>query len=195
MKFMKKLNKGVVLLAFVIIAVAIYLSVNAVTESKDKTKIKELCEEYVAKEISYNMLPEQYRSDGTKIATNELDTYIKQMKEELSDYYVDNEQCYSYLLNNLEESLQNQQKGLSVVSAYEKSIIKFDKITFYDDSASVQISCNTTYEGTVPTGEINNLNSQTIDTITLQKVNGKWKITYSNLINPVTTVDYNSEKF
>lgn len=185
MKLLKKINRGFLLLIVLIIAVSIYLIASAVTETKEKKQIVSICEEYIGKEVSYNMLPEQYRENPASMTTEELSAYIGEMKETLKSYYVDNEKSYIYLLDGLEEDLKSQHKGLDVVYNYEKEIAKFDNITFHGNSVSVEMTCNTAYSS-----EDSQASSQTSDYMTLQKDGGKWKVTYSSLLYPDSVSAY-----
>lgn len=185
MKLSKKINRGFLLLIVLIIAVSVYLISSAVMETKEKKQIVSLCKEYVGKEISYYMLPEQYRSNPDSMGADELSAYIGKMKETLKFYYVDNERSYIYLLDSLEDSLKSQQKGLDVVLEYEKEIVKFESIIFHGNSVSVKFTCNTVYSS-----EDSQSSSQTSDYMTLQKDGGEWKVTYSNLTYPESTSIY-----
>ncbi len=185
MKLLKKINRGLLLLIVLIIAVSIYLIASAVTDTKEKKQIVSLCEEYIGKEISYNMLPEQYRENPTSMTAEELSAYIGEMKETLKSYYVDNEKSYIYLLDSLEENLKSQHKGLNIIYDYEKEIAKFDSITFHGNSVSVKLTCNTAYSS-----EDSQASSQTSDYMTLQKDGGEWKVTYSSLVYPESILAY-----
>ena len=192
MKALAKINRGVILTAVVLLGVAAYLIGLGMMHSAARTDIEALCEEYVQTELRYHMLPEEYRGATPGMTEAELDGYIAQMKEELTPYYVDNEQTYRYLFSSLEESLRNQAKGYDVTYELTKDIVKTE-ITFDGDKASVELSGYTTLKGTAAytpdiaastTTRDNSASGETRDTLYLQCVDGEWKLTYSNLTVP-----------
>ena len=192
MKVLAKINRGVILTVVVLLGVAAYLIGLEVMHSSARKEIGALCEEYIQAELRYHMLPEEYRGATPGMTEAELDGYIAQMKEDLTPYYVDNEQTYRYLFNSLEESLRNQAQGYDVTYELTKDIMKTE-ITFDGDKASVDLFCYTTMKGTAAyapdvaastTTRDSSASGETLDTLYLQRVDGEWKLTYSNLTVP-----------
>ncbi len=190
MKVLAKINRGVILTVVVLLGVAAYLIGLEVMHSSARKEIGALCEEYVQAELGYHMLPEEYRGATPGMTEAELDSYIAQMKEDLTPYYVNNEQTYQYLFSSLEQSLRNQAQGYDVTYELTKDIMQTE-ITFDGDKARVQLSCYTTLKGTTAytpdiaaTTPNNSVSRETRDTLYLQRVDGEWKLTYSNLTIP-----------
>lgn len=172
----KKINRGFILTLFVLICVIIYLVVMIFVTREDVSEIKRLSEEYIAAELKYNMLPEEYRKQNPEIPDDTLSAYIDEMKSTLKSYYIDNEQSYKYLLENIESSLKTQADGYDIIEEYSKDIIKIS-VSIDDDIASVSIS-NTTKYSTLSGSDSD---SSMSDSLIFQKVNGSWRLTYSSL--------------
>lgn len=191
MKVLSKINRGLILTVVVLLGVIGYLIGLEIVQNGARKDIQAVCEKYVAAEVSYRMLPEANRSDTPNLSTEALETYLSNMKQDLTSYYVDNEQTYRYLLDSMEDSLRAQAEGEGVVYQYDKEIIKMD-ITFRGDMATVSLTCSNTYRGpsdmayskqTAPAA-VKTIQGETTDSITLQRVEGEWKLTYSNLSTP-----------
>ncbi len=184
----KKINRGLILTFAVVLGVAVYLVGLEAVRSKDKEEIKKVCEAYLQMEVAYHMLPEEYRKEQPDIAGPALDEYIRKMQEEITSYYVDNEQCYRYLLERLEENLRAQAEGKGVIYQFEKNIRRYESLSFNGNTVKVTFTSFSTLDGPPggPGSEENRMESQgdTIDEITLQKVDGKWKVVFSNLSYP-----------
>ena len=83
MKFIKKLNIGLVLAIIAILAVIIY-SVNIENERKaSKQEIKKSCEEFISITDKYYTLPENYQTIGEKSQDVDLTNYYTEMENEL----------------------------------------------------------------------------------------------------------------
>ena len=192
MKVFSKINRGVILTVIVLLGVAAYLIGLEIMQSSASKDIEALCQKYVAAELNYHMLPEGQRVEKPSMTEAELDSYIAQMREELIPYSVDNEQTYRYLLESLEENLRSQADGNAVTYTFTKEIVKTE-ITFDGDKASVRLTSLTTYEGisddTPAFGspaviQNDSAKGETTDTISMQRVNGEWKLTYASLNRP-----------
>lgn len=177
MKILKKMNRGFLLLIVCLVAVAIYLITSGIIQSKDKKEIVALCEEYIQVELTYSILPEEYREDPSSMSTEELEVLLDAMKTDITSYYVDNEATYSSILSTLSLNMLGLLQGQTTVTQYEKIVQKFTDITFVDDKATLTARCLTTYNGE---------QNMTEDTFALQKIDGEWKLTSSSLITVPT---------
>jgi hypothetical protein len=188
MKFLSKINRGAILTAGVILAVIAYLIVNAVTQSTQKPAIKQVCEAYLQQEVSYNMLPAQFRKDKPGMSDTALKEYLDSMKADIIAYYPKNEQSYRYLIDNLTSDLTGQTEGVNVVYAYEKTILTYDKMIFDGDTVEVSFTSDTTIEQVDPYGTGSSvkekLTAEVADTIILQKISGEWKVIYASINRP-----------
>jgi len=190
MKYFSKINRGAILTALIIIAVICYLITNSVMQNREKPEIKQICETYLQKEISYNMLPLEYRVDKPAMIETVLNDYLALMKKDIIEFYPQNEQYYKFVIQTLTNDLTNQAKGTRVVFQYEKKIIRYDSILFDKDTVNVQFTSSTTMEAK----DINNIGStakdkitqETQDNIILQKIGGKWKVIFASISRPMS---------
>lgn len=184
MKTLSKVNRGLILTIVVILGVAAYLVGVSLSQAGDREEIKKVCAQYIQTELQYRMLPEANRKEDPGISQTDLTAYIDKAKAEIKSHYVDNEICYKYLLEEIETSLKQQAKGQGVVYSYEKDVRSYTDFVFDKDSASVVVTCNTSYNGpdrySMSQSTVKK-NTVTKDQMTLQKVDGKWKVTYSYL--------------
>lgn len=189
MKILRKLNRGAILSFFILVFLIVYLVILEFSHSAEIPKIKAQCEKYIGTEISYKMLPKQYRVEKPSITQSELDLYLANMEKDIKAFYPQNEQSSKFIIDNLKSSLLAQAEGDGVVYEYKKEILKYNDLLFDNDTVTVNFTTNSVYEGQNP----NNLNllaksekitSETEDMLILQKINGDWKIVYSNLNLP-----------
>lgn len=190
MRILSKINRGVILTVVVLVGVAGYLIGLEAMHSSARKEIQQICEKYVAAELQYYMLPQAYRTESPQISEQELERYMTAMRDELKGFFVDNEQTYRYKLKELEENLTAQSKGEGVVYEYKKEIVRY-KIEFDGNTASVTLTSTTTYDGPVSsysskTGASSRqtLTGEVTDRLSLQRVNGEWKLTYAALYLP-----------
>jgi len=185
MKFLAKINRGLILTAVVIIGLAIYLISLNISQINATPEIKSICLDYIKTATSYTMLPEQYRKEKPDITSSGLSSYIDKMTTDIKAFYPDNEQTYKYQLKAFQTSFELQVKGQSVVFSYKKDFSKFSEIVFDGDTAKVSIITNSSIDSvSAVTGQRGTVSGQTNDTITLQKISGKWKIIYADLPQP-----------
>jgi hypothetical protein len=195
MSLFKKINRGLILTVVVLVATATYLVTIAISHSAAQPEIKSICAKYIQTAMSYKMLPQSYRKENPAMPKAELDKYIDSMTKDLKAFYTNNEQTYKYTINDYKTSLEDQAKGNGIIYNYKKEISKYSDFVFNDDMVTVSIDSNTVFDGVqnvstdpnlMPSiGNRQNLSSQTADTITLQNVNGKWKIIYADLVQPI----------
>ena len=103
MKFIKKLNIGLVLAIIAILAVIIY-SVNIENERKaSKQEIKKSCEEFISITDKYYTLPENYQTIGEKSQDVDLTNYYTEMENELKTKTI-NDLVYNYAVMRCKEN-------------------------------------------------------------------------------------------
>ena len=185
--FLKKINRGILLSAVMLLGVIIYLISLSVVQAREKPLLEELCRQYVATEIAYSVLPEQYRDKDTVMADDELDAYLAQMKAAISPFYFDNEQILQLAVDRIGGNLATQAEGWYRIREYEKSIQFFDSFEFDGSKVTVRFKSLTTIE------RVNSEMSaqpetrqvgETDDLIILQKAEGSWYIVYAALNEP-----------
>ncbi|NJD02434.1 MAG: hypothetical protein FIA99_07530 [Ruminiclostridium sp.] len=188
MKFLAKINRGLILSVFVLTVVVIYLVTLSISHAAVIPKIKEVCTNYINTEISYKMLPEKYRKEKPDMPQNELDKYIVEMAMDIKAFYTDNEQTYKYLIDRNKADLENQSKGIGIIFSYKKDIADYKNIVFDGNTVTVTILTNSSFDGpdiTAPGMQRGNVSAQTNDTILLQKTDEEWKIIYADLQQPI----------
>mgnify|MGYP007056217577 CR=1 FL=1 len=198
MRFLRKINKGLVLTNIVIIAVVIHL-VNVETKrSAEKPQIEKTAKEYIELVDKYAILPEEYKKIYTKIKNedeaNEIDEkldkaieeQLSKFEEELKTKMVNNKTAIELQKNILEPIIsQNNDFKQSVMTKYDREIKKIKKYEFDEDQ--VTITFDSTVE--IETKYMENRNEKTKkntqkvedESITLKFEDGTWKVVYADL--------------
>lgn len=192
MKFLAKINRGLILTVVIVAAIAIYLIAQSISQADEKPKIKDVCQQYINTAISYSQLPENYRKANPEIPQAELDKYIADMSKDLKAFYTDKEETYKGVIERNKEYLENQAKGVGVVYSYTKEIKEYENFVFDGDTVTVSIGTNSVFDGSdisSPLSPRGKVTGKTVDTITLQKVDGEWKVIYAFLEQPVKPKD------
>ena len=83
MHFLKKINKGALLSAIVLIGVIIYLVAVSINNNAQKPKLKSLSEEFINKYSELMELPEELQDNTKKITDKQIQDYEKKVKAEL----------------------------------------------------------------------------------------------------------------
>lgn len=181
MNHFRKINRGVILTTVIALAVVTYLVALSVIRNADKPAIEEVCTKYIQADINYSMLPKEYRIDNPKMPKVELDKYIADMTNDIKAYYSDNTQSSKYFIDTLKINIEDQAKGTGVIYDYKKEILGFKSYTYKNDTVTVKIVTNTTFENSSREKVL----QQTDNFITLQKIDNEWKVVYSNLSLPM----------
>ena len=188
MKIIKKINKGLILTIIVLVALITYLTNVEKQRESDKQDIRKVCEEYIALTDKYVVLPEDMQTFTGKISKENEERLKKQLREELEKKMINNEEAIEIQNGYLFEELKNGYRTENEVRTKNKRTIT--KISSYEfDGDQVTVTLRTTIETTYKyieeiTGtekERQNTVSSTNDEIILQKVDGQWKVVYSNM--------------
>ncbi len=179
-----RINRGALLFIILLIGIITYLVVLSVTRGKDEALIKDLCSDYITIETQYDALPEKYRSDGIDMPAEELNNYINDMKDAIKLYFIDNENAYGRLINSIESSLIRQAGGGAKISKFTKNIIAFTEFEYRGDVVEVSMQCQNQFEIISDSNSVAENNYLSDDSIIVQKVDGKWKVVYSNVKSP-----------
>ncbi len=191
MKFMKKINLGLILAIITIIAITIYSICIYSQRSSEKEEIKKVCEDYISLVNKYSVLPERYQTIGESKKDIDLTQYYEEMKNEVSKYAKNGttaELEFAQLKNNLEEEQLNTSKvkiqvdrEISKISSYDfdgnQVVVTFNqKVTVKQKYMQPDISAENISE------KINeNVYESKGNMITLEKVDGSWKVVSSSL--------------
>lgn len=186
MRILKKINKGLILTLIVLLVLIIYL-VNVEKQRKaEKEDIKKACEEFISFTDKYSVLPEEMQTLTEEALESKLDDYKKEMKTELQKLMIQNEKSVKIQHQILSSNLENGYNLAEIRTKWERKIIKISNYAFEGDQVTV------TFKSKVETStkRLNEENEEQErqdsfdapnDEIVLQKVDGKWKIVYSNL--------------
>ena len=182
MKILKKINIGLLLTIIVLIALIFYLKGVENQREADKTAIRTSCEEYINIIDKLIVLPEDMQNlseENEQKIQNNINTELKNVMIENEDAI---ELQSQYVLEIVKQSNENK-----IITNCKKNIDKISKYEFDGDQVVVKFSSNleTSYKHvnteTNEEEEKQNIQSTSGDEITLQKVDGKWKIVYSYL--------------
>lgn len=182
MKFLSRLNRGALLTAAVIIAVAIYLIIVMLSQNAQKPAIMDVCKKYVALEVKYSTLPDKYKTANPDMPKDEKDKLISNMTAEFNDALTNNEQMKNSIINRLKDSIEKQAAGVNVVSNYKNDILSYKNFTFSGNTVTVTIEAGVTYK--LVSDAVESAVFDSGDILILEKVGGKWKVVYSDLPHP-----------
>lgn len=186
MKVLKKINKGLILTILVLIVLVIYFSNLEKQRASDKTDIKKACESFIELTDKYSVLPEELQTLKGEVPEDKVKEYTNQMKKDLTEIMIDNQESVNIQQKILEESLRNGYSEGQVRTNWSRKIQKVSSYQFEKNQVTVSLKDN--IEETIKTSDgieeynKNNEFEASKDEIVLQKVNGKWKVVYANLL-------------
>lgn len=207
MRYLKKINKGLALTTIVLLILVIYLVAVEVGRNADKPDIEKACKEYVALLDKYAIMPENmqklYGAENMENqeninaeVTKAIDSQMANLENELKDKMIENDIAIKMQKDTVSRYVKDANDVFqSIITSYNREIIKIRKFVFDEDQVTVTLDTNITQdtkyldnteEGTKELSKKHDFKTQE-DTITLKKVNGTWKVVYANL----TYQDYN----
>lgn len=188
MKFLRKINKGLILTLIVITALVIYLVQLEAKRSTQKPEIEKNAKEYIEIINKYNV------ANDKELSEEELKTSRDYIKEEIKPYLIENE----YVLENETLELANKWTELKErkIKSLQRKIQKIKKYVFDGDKVTLTIKCELEVQEIVDEqGTINKQTEDVEDTIMLNKENDKWKISYIQLQYPMQMYnEYDTEQ-
>lgn len=205
MKTLKKINKGLILTIFVLLILIIYLIAVEAKRNSEKPYIEKACEEYIEITNKYLKVPEESKKIYDKGNIENLDEQkniednlnkkieenMKKLEKELKDKMIDNELATKMQKEVIEDYAKSHNDAFnSIVTDFDREITKIKKFDFNENQVTVTFDSKTEVETRyLGIGEENLpkeftkkdvFNSQN-DVITLQKVDGIWKVVYASL--------------
>lgn len=187
MKARKKFNRGVIITVIAVLCVSAYLIGLDITQNAEKPAIQKVVESYINTYVSYNMLPQSYRIATPNIPQAEMDSYVAKMESDVKSYFAADDNSYKFMTDMLKSNLESQKTETTVIYSFDKTISKYTKFSFDKSTVTVMVETNSSYDGpdknNLNSGRLK-LNAVTTDTIVLKKVNGEWKVVYSNINIP-----------
>jgi len=198
MNLLKKINKGLILTIIVLLILGIYLFVVESKRNVAKPEIEGVVKEYIEIVNKFAVVPEDMQKiqvmtsneefgkineEMDKKVNEHLNKYVTEIKEKM----IDNKEIVDMQKNSMKTFLDNANNYFqSIITKYDKEIVKIGKYAFDDDQVTVTLETKTELEskyldeGNEKVRKENHTSKD--ETITLQLVNGKWKVVYADLI-------------
>ena len=212
MKILKKINKGAIITLIVILILIIYIVNVENKRSKEKPEIEKKCEEYISILNEYFSIGNEENllivsQDSKENAKNKeeslkklTDNKMVEAEKKLKNIMIENEKIFEMQLDLIKNEIEEMNNAYSnIVTSYNKKIAKIDKYEFDGNQVTVTFKAiNEVEEEYVKKGEIDsetqkdkievrkNEEERPSEILTLQKVDGEWKIVYSEMVNQVT---------
>ena len=183
MKVLKKINKGLILTIIVLAALLIYISSIEKQRNSDKPDIRKACEEFIALTDKYVVLPEDMQK--SEVSEEKVNEYVNQMKSDVEKVMISNTEAVKIQKQVIENNLRDSYNALDVRSKVSRKIKKINGYEFDGKQVTVKLNnqveiVTKVFDEIESTKETETFEASS-DEIILQKVDGKWKIVYSNL--------------
>ena len=183
MKVLKKINKGLILTIIVLAALLIYISGVEKQRNADKPDIRKACEEFIALTDKYVVLPEDMQK--SEVSEEKVNEYVNQMKSDVEKVMISNTEAVKIQKQVIENNLRDSYNALDVRSKVSRKIKKINRYEFDGNQVTVKLKdqveiVTKVFDEIDSTKETETFDASN-DEIILQKIDGKWKIVYSNL--------------
>lgn len=183
MKVLKKINKGLILTIIVLAALLIYISSIEKQRNADKPDIRKACEEFIALTDKYVVLPEDMQK--SEVSEEKVNEYVNQMKNDVEKVMISNTEAVKIQEQVIENNLRDSYNALDVRSKVSRKIKKINGYEFDGNQVTVKLNnqveiVTKVFDEIDSTKETETFEASS-DEIILLKVDGKWKIVYSNL--------------
>lgn len=183
MKVLKKINKGLILTIIVLAALLIYISGVEKQRNADKPDIRKACEEFIALTDKYVVLPEDMQK--SEVSEEKVNEYVNQMKNDVEKVMISNTEVVKIQEQVIENNLRDSYNALDVRSKVSRKIKKINGYEFDGNQVTVKLNnqveiVTKVFDEIDSTKETETFDASN-DEIILQKIDGKWKIVYSNL--------------
>lgn len=201
MKYLRKINKGLALTIIVILILVIYIISVEVKRSASKPEIENACKDYIDVINKYAVLPEneQKLQNAQNLNKEELEkikeenkkavnTQINNLENDLKAKMIENDLAVKMQKERIEEFLSSQNDpSSSFITKYNKEIVKIKKFVFDEDQVTVTFNTKAEkeikYLDSLEGKELSKKDDSNAqeETITLQNINGNWKVVYADL--------------
>ena len=132
----------------------------------------------------YLILPENMRILGKKPSQLEIDKYNEELKTELKKIMIENESAIELQYNIFVSELEKNFNDNRVVTEMSRTITDKPTYEFDGEQVKVTIKSKVSKSEKYQDGGEEKINQKSFETyndqITLQKVNGKWKVIFVN---------------
>ena len=184
-----KINKGFILTLIVLLILAIYLVNIEKQRDIEKSSIQTACEKFIELTDKYIVLPEHLQENMQEVTDNQIkeniDKYSQEMKKELEKQMVSNKEDIELQHKFYKMQLKKGYNGIQIRTKYDRKIIKITQYEFDKEKVKVQFNSKVTEKIKIGDEEQEKSFETYGDEIILQKIDGNWKIVYSNLHNNV----------
>ena len=183
MKVLKKINKGLILTIIVLAALLIYISGVEKQRNADKPDIRKACEDFILLTDKYVVLPEDMQK--SEVSEEKVNEYVNQMKSDVEKVMISNTEAVKIQKQVIENNLRDSYNALDVRSKVSRKIKKINGYEFDGNQVTVKLKdqveiVTKVFDEIDSTKETETFDASN-DEIILQKIDGKWKIVYSNL--------------
>ena len=183
MKVLKKINKGLILTIIVLAALLIYISGVEKQRNADKPDIRKACEDFILLTDKYVVLPEDMQK--SEVSEEKVNEYVNQMKSDVEKVMISNTEAVKIQKQVIENNLRNRYDALDVRIKMSRKIKKINGYEFDGNQVTVKLKdqveiVTKVFDEIDSTKETETFDASN-DEIILQKIDGKWKIVYSNL--------------
>ena len=183
MKVLKKINKGLILTIIVLVALLIYISGVEKQRNADKPDIRKACEDFILLTDKYVVLPEDMQK--SEVSEEKVNEYVNQMKSDVEKVMISNTEAVKIQKQVIENNLRNGYDALDVRIKMSRKIKKINGYEFDGNQVTVKLKdqveiVTKVFDEIDSTKETETFDASN-DEIILQKIDGKWKIVYSNL--------------
>lgn len=183
MKVLKKINKGLILTIIVLAALLIYISGVEKQRNADKPDIRKACEDFILLTDKYVVLPEDMQK--SEVSEEKVNEYVNQMKSDVEKVMISNTEAVKIQKQVIENNLRNGYDAFDVRIKMSRKIKKINGYEFDGNQVTVKLKdqveiVTKVFDEIDSTKETETFDASN-DEIILQKIDGKWKIVYSNL--------------
>ena len=151
----------------------------------DKAEIKKVCEKFINLADKYVVAPEKMQNTSQELSSANEEEIQKNLNNELKEIMINNPEAIEIQSSTIMEALKNGYTDKKMKIKNERIITKISNYEF--DGNQVEVTFNSTlnvaykYIDNGSEKEKTNTFNNSSELITLQKVDGKWKVVYSNL--------------
>ena len=185
MRLLRKVNKGLILTIIVLVLLVTYCICVEKQRNADKAEIKEVCEKFIDLADKYVVAPEKMQNTSQELSSANEEEIQKNLNNELKEIMINNPEAIEIQSSTIMEALKNGYTDKKMKIKNERIITKISNYEF--DGSQVEVTFNSTlnvaykYIDDGSEKEKTNTFNNSSELITLQKVDGKWKVVYSNL--------------
>ena len=161
----------------------IYISGVEKQRNADKPDIRKACEDFILLTDKYVVLPEDMQK--SEVSEEKVNEYVNQMKSDVEKVMISNTEAVKIQKQVIENNLRNGYDALDVRIKMSRKIKKINGYEFDGNQVTVKLKdqveiVTKVFDEIDSTKETETFDASN-DEIILQKIDGKWKIVYSNL--------------